>query len=54
VLEKAFAAVELVELLLIAGFWPMAAGFVKSINIPLDAGVASWPEGRKPDNSVPR
>jgi 4-carboxymuconolactone decarboxylase len=54
VLEKAFAPVELVELLLIAGFWRMAAGFVKSINIPLDAGVASWPEGRKPDNSVPR
>jgi alkylhydroperoxidase family enzyme len=53
VLEKAFAHDELVELLLIAGFWRMAAGFVKSIKIPLDADVASWPEGRKPDNSVP-
>ncbi len=51
-LGKAFARDELVELLLIAGFWRMAAGFVKSIKIPLDAGVASWPEGRKPDNSV--
>ncbi len=51
-LEKAFAPDELVELLLIAGFWRMAAGFVKSIKIPLDAGVASWPEGRKPNNSA--
>jgi alkylhydroperoxidase family enzyme len=53
VLEKAFAPDELVELLLIAGFWRTAAGFVKSIKIPLDAGVPSWPEGRKPDNAVP-
>jgi len=53
VLEKAFAPDELVELLLIGGFWRMAAGFVKSAKIPLDAGVPSWPEGRKPDNSTP-
>jgi alkylhydroperoxidase family enzyme len=52
-LEKAFAPDELVELVLIAGFWRMAAGFVKSAKIPLDAGVPSWPEGRKPDNSTP-
>jgi len=52
-LEKAFARDELVELLLIAGFWRMAAGFVKSAKIPLDAGVPSWPEGREPDNSTP-
>jgi hypothetical protein len=32
---------ELVELLLIAGFWRMAAGFVKSAKIPLDTGVPS-------------
>jgi alkylhydroperoxidase family enzyme len=52
-LEKAFAHDELVELLLIAGFWRMAAGFVKSAKIPLDAGVPSWPEGRKPYNATP-
>jgi alkylhydroperoxidase family enzyme len=51
VLEKAFTSEELVELLLIGGFWRMAAGFVKSAKIPLDAGVRSWPEGRKPDNA---
>jgi alkylhydroperoxidase family enzyme len=54
VLKKAFAPDELVELLLIGGFWRMAAGFVKSIKIPLDAGIASWPEGRKPDSPVPK
>jgi alkylhydroperoxidase family enzyme len=53
-LEKAFARDELVELLLIAGFWRMASGFVKSAKIPLDAGVPSWPEGREPDNSTPQ
>jgi 4-carboxymuconolactone decarboxylase len=49
-LEKAFARDELVELLLIGGFWRMAAGFVKSAKISLDTGVPSWPEGRKPES----
>jgi 4-carboxymuconolactone decarboxylase len=52
VLEKAFTSEELVELLLVGGFWRLAAGFVKSAKIQLDAGVPSWPEGRKPDSSV--
>jgi alkylhydroperoxidase family enzyme len=52
VLEKAFTDEELVELLLVGGFWRMAAGFLRSANIQLDAGVASWPEGRKPDCPV--
>jgi hypothetical protein len=47
-LQSACACDELVELLLIAGFWRMAAGFVKSARIQLDAGVASWPEGKGP------
>jgi alkylhydroperoxidase family enzyme len=51
-LEKAFTSDELVELLLIGGFWRMAAGFVKSAKVSLDAGVPSWPEGRKPNNSA--
>ncbi len=48
-LEKAFARDELVELLLIGGFWRMACGFAKSAKIQLDAGVPSWPDGREPD-----
>jgi 4-carboxymuconolactone decarboxylase len=48
VLQSAFASDELVELLLIGGFWRLAAGFVKSARIELDAGVPSWPEGRVP------
>jgi len=42
-LEKAFAPEELAEFLLIGGFWRMAAGFVKSAKIQLDASVPSWP-----------
>ena len=53
-LKKAFSTEELVELLLTGGFWRMAAGFVKSAKIPLDDDVPSWPEGRKPDNPVPK
>jgi len=43
VLQNAFASDELVELLLIGGFWRLAAGFVKSARIELDAGVPGWP-----------
>jgi alkylhydroperoxidase family enzyme len=48
VLQNAFAHDEMVELLLIAGFWRMTAGFAKSAGFPLDAGVPSWPEGKEP------
>jgi alkylhydroperoxidase family enzyme len=53
-LEKAFAHGEMVELLLIAGFWRMVAGFVKSTRIQLDDGVPSWPEGKEPERSSPQ
>ena len=38
----------LVELFLIAGNWRMVAGFLNSAGVPLDDGVESWPEGRRP------
>jgi len=47
-LQKAFPNEELVELLLVAGFWRMIAGYLKTSKVPLDAGVAGWPEGRAP------
>ena len=47
-LEKSFSEAELVELLLIAGFWRMIAGYLKTAKVPLDAGVPSWPEGKAP------
>ncbi|HKV54585.1 MAG TPA: carboxymuconolactone decarboxylase family protein [Candidatus Binataceae bacterium] len=47
-LEKAFPPGELVELLLVAGFWRMIAGYLKSAKVPLDSDVPSWPEGRAP------
>lgn len=48
VLEKAYGPGELVELLLVAGFWRMIAGYLKSAKVPLDADVPSWPEGKAP------
>jgi alkylhydroperoxidase family enzyme len=47
-LQKAFSNEELVELLLVAGFWRMIAGYLKTAKVPLDAGVPSWPEGKAP------
>jgi alkylhydroperoxidase family enzyme len=47
-LQKAFSNEELVELLLVAGFWRMIAGYLKTAKVPLDEGVASWPEGKAP------
>jgi alkylhydroperoxidase family enzyme len=48
ILEKALSPGDLVELLLAAGNWRMFAIFLNSAGVPLDAGVASWPEGRRP------
>lgn len=47
-LEKVFTPEELVELVLVAGFWRTIAGFLNTAEIPLDADVLSWPEGRRP------
>jgi len=47
-LQKAFSNEELVELLLVAGFWRMIAGYLKTAKVPLDADVPSWPEGKAP------
>jgi alkylhydroperoxidase family enzyme len=47
-LQNTFSNEELVELLLVAGFWRMIAGYLKTAKVPLDAGVPSWPEGRAP------
>jgi alkylhydroperoxidase family enzyme len=48
ILRQAFSNEELVELLLIAGFWRMIAGYLKTARVPLDPGVPSWPEGKAP------
>jgi alkylhydroperoxidase family enzyme len=45
-LEQSFSTEELVELVLIAGFWRAIAGFAHGARIPLDADTPSWPEAR--------
>ncbi len=47
-LKRAYSESDLVELLLIAGFWRMVAGYLNSAKVQLDAGVPSWPEGKAP------
>ncbi len=50
-LERFFSAAELVELVLVSGFWRMMAGFLKTARIPLDPidpTVKGWPEGKAP------
>lgn len=50
-LEKSFSAAELVEIILVAGFWHMMAGFLKTAEIPLDPidpTLTGWPEGKAP------
>jgi alkylhydroperoxidase family enzyme len=51
VLERFFSPAELVELILVSGFWRMMAGFLKTARIPLDPidpTVHGWPEGKAP------
>ena len=50
-LERFFSPAELVELLLVSGFWRMMAAFLKTARIPLDPidpTVSGWPEGKAP------
>jgi 4-carboxymuconolactone decarboxylase len=50
-LEKSFSPAQLVELILVAGFWHMMAGFLKTAEIPLDPidpTLSGWPEGKAP------
>ncbi|MGH7804312.1 MAG: carboxymuconolactone decarboxylase family protein [Candidatus Binatia bacterium] len=48
VLASAFEPGQLLELVFVAGNWRMFAGFLRSAQVPLDADVPSWPDGRKP------
>jgi alkylhydroperoxidase family enzyme len=51
ILQRFFSPAELVELVLVSGFWRMMAGFLKTAEIPLDPidpTVTGWPEGKAP------
>jgi alkylhydroperoxidase family enzyme len=47
-LAQAFSNEELIELVLAAGMWRMAAGFFNAAKVPLDSWVPGWPEGKAP------
>ncbi|HUO05043.1 MAG TPA: carboxymuconolactone decarboxylase family protein [Candidatus Binataceae bacterium] len=48
ILTRTFQAPQLIELVMVAGYWRLFAAFLKAAQVPLDEGVASWPEGVKP------
>ena len=48
VLRGFFDDAEIVELFLVAGNWRMVAGFLNGLDVPLDDGIESWPNGRRP------
>jgi alkylhydroperoxidase family enzyme len=50
-LSRSFKAPQLIEMLLVAGFWRMIAVFLKAAEVPLDEGIPSWPEGVKPPSA---
>jgi 4-carboxymuconolactone decarboxylase len=41
---------ELVELIVVAGFYRLVSGFLRSTRVELDDGVPGWPEGTTPPN----
>jgi alkylhydroperoxidase family enzyme len=50
-LQKFSSHAELVELILVSGFWRMMAGFLKTARTPLDPidpTITGWPEGKAP------
>jgi 4-carboxymuconolactone decarboxylase len=47
-LEGHFGPAELVELLVVAGFYRLVSGYLRSARVPLDEGVPGWPEGTSP------
>jgi alkylhydroperoxidase family enzyme len=50
-LAQSFSNPELVELIIVAGFWRMMAGFLKTSKIPfdpVDPTISGWPEDKAP------
>jgi 4-carboxymuconolactone decarboxylase len=45
-LSQHFDDEQMVELLVLAGYYRMISGFLNSAGVQLDEGVPGWPEGR--------
>ena len=51
-LARVFETKHLVELLAVAANWRFFAVFLKAAQVPLDAGVPGWPEGKAPQTRI--
>lgn len=47
-LEGHFGPAEVVELLVVAGFYRLVSGYLRAARVPLDDGVPGWPAGTAP------
>jgi 4-carboxymuconolactone decarboxylase len=47
-LAERWEPAELVELVIVAGFYRLVSGFLNSFGVPLDDGVPGWPPGARP------
>ena len=48
VLSESFGSQEMVELVVLAGYYRLISGFLNSAGVQLDPGVPGWPEGVVP------
>jgi len=51
-LTRAFEPPQLIELLAVTANWRFFALYLKAADVPLDPGVASWPEGNAPRTKI--
>lgn len=48
-LAERWSEAQLVELLIVAGFYRLVSGFLNSVGVPLDDGVPGWPASSSPE-----
>ncbi|HYB92001.1 MAG TPA: carboxymuconolactone decarboxylase family protein [Candidatus Binataceae bacterium] len=51
-LTRALEVPQLIELLAVTGTWRLFALYFKAAEVPLDPGVAGWPEGKAPTSRI--
>ncbi|MGP8008119.1 MAG: carboxymuconolactone decarboxylase family protein [Acidimicrobiales bacterium] len=53
-LASRFTDAELLELVVLAGFYRMVSGMLNSVAVALEPGTAGWPPGATPERRAPR
>ncbi len=53
-LAQRFSDAQMLELLILAGFYRMVSGMLNSVGVALEDGASGWPEGSTPTRWAPR